>query len=380
MSNSFSKLEYDVQTAARKKVEGSLDKYARFTWRNEDAWTKFGAFIISDKLGDLQFYHGAEFSNEYSKPQFSDRTGDLLGVSFNTPQISLKVGFYYISEAEYRQLLEWFSPYEVSWLGFGYDTKWVYQAKVSKIGSISRYVVGRKDDIDYYYGETTITFDLVGSGHTYSAVPFEFIKGTGGKDYICFNPEQKDIPESDLDFPLEITISINLNNILSTADTTNSVSIQCSTYLCEDTFTFEGDVGTIHPVGKNYDLFSVSLSHLSADSEGTYWLNIKYLSDSGLLLCQYGNSQEKLLTLQNTVSSGQRFVQALTCNKFKWPGKFSANINYKNKNEVNKIYVKVSTPDNPTESKVIEVPSSGIDYKNTDVIVYAEGRAETNSI
>lgn len=37
MSNSFSKLEYDVQTAARKKVEGSLDKYARFTWRNEDA-------------------------------------------------------------------------------------------------------------------------------------------------------------------------------------------------------------------------------------------------------------------------------------------------------------------------------------------------------
>lgn len=286
------------------------------------------------------------------------------------------MGFYYISEAEYRQLLEWFNPYEVSWLGFGYDTKWVYQAKVSKIGSISRYVVGRKDNVDYYYGETTITFDLVGSGHAYSAVPFSFTKG--GNDYICFNPEQKDIPESDLDFPLEITISINLNNILSAAaNDTNSVFIQCSTTLCEETFMFEGDTSTIHPVERNYPLFTVSLSHLSADSEGTYWLNIKYLSDSGLLLYQYGNSQEKLLTLQNTVSSGQRFVQALTCNKFKWPGKFSANIDYKN--EVNKIYVKVSTPDNPTESKSIEVPS-GIEGKNPDVIVYADGRAETNSI
>ena len=82
--------------------------------------------------------------------------------------------------------------------------------------------------------------------------------------------------------------------------------------------------------------------------------------------------------MQNTVSSGQRFVQALTCNKFKWPGKFSANIDYKN--EVNRIYVKVTTPDNPFGFKTIAVPSSGIDYKNTDVIVYAEGRAETNSI
>lgn len=285
------------------------------------------------------------------------------------------MGFYYISEAEYRQLLEWFSPYEVSWLGFGYDTKWVYQAKVSKIGSISRYVVGKKDGVDYYYGETTITFDLVGSGHAYSAVPFEFIKG--GKDYICFNRDQE-APDSDLDFPLEITISINLNNILSTADPTNSVSIQCYTYLCEDTSMFEGDAGTIHSVEREYDLFSVSLSHLSADSEGTYWLGIKYLSDSGLLLYQYGNSQERLLTLQNTVSSGQRFVQALTCNKFKWPGKFSANINYKN--EANRIYVKVSTPDSPSQFKTIAVPSGDLDYKSTDVIVYAEGRAETNSI
>lgn len=36
-ANSFSKLEYNVQAAARKKVEGLLDKYARFYWRNEDA-------------------------------------------------------------------------------------------------------------------------------------------------------------------------------------------------------------------------------------------------------------------------------------------------------------------------------------------------------
>lgn len=127
-------------------------------------------------------------------------------------------------------------------------------------------MIGRKDNIDYYYGETTITFDLVGSGHAYSATPFEFIKGTG--NYICFNPQQ-DVPDSDLDFPLELTISINLNGVLTSTNETNSINIHCHTYLCDDTPLFSND-STTHTVARDYTLFLVSLSHLSADSEGTY--------------------------------------------------------------------------------------------------------------
>lgn len=381
MSQSFSKLKYSInpEEDARKKIEPLLDEYTRFSWRNEDAWTKFGAFIISDKLGDLKFYSGAEFSNEYSKPQFSDNPGDLLGVSFSTPQISFKVGFYFISEKTYRQILAWLSPYEVSWLSIGYDTDWQYQAKVSKIGSISRYIVGKQDGIDYYYAETTLTFDLVGSQHAYSRQPFEFEIGGSDKTDITFNPNQT-TPDSDLDFSLDINISLNLNNILKDSNT-NSLQIVGNTTLID----YPKIIKNVEKQGgeylqlrtRTYSLFNISLQNLSADAQGTYWLNLKYLSDSGIILYQYGNSQEKLLALQNIVSSGKRLVSSMTVNKFKWPGAFNSSVDYKNDNS-NKITLSITSPGGTNI-----VLRSYEDYKTDDKqygIVSVDGRAETNAI
>ena len=78
----------------RNQIKGRLDDFATFVWRGENAFDICGAFIIADKHGDLKFYNGPSFSNEYTKPQFSSSSGNLTGVSFNRQQVQFKMGAY----------------------------------------------------------------------------------------------------------------------------------------------------------------------------------------------------------------------------------------------------------------------------------------------
>ena len=54
------------------------------------------------------------------------------------------------------------------------------------------------------------------------------------------------------------------------------------------------------------------------------------MSESGLLLYRYGDSQENILSLQSSVSSGGRIVSSIVCNKFNLPGRFNLDEVYPN--------------------------------------------------
>lgn len=77
-------------------------------------------------------------------------------------------------------------------------------------------------------------------------------------------------------------------------------------------------------------LFDVNLQHLpecvfidttSEDQQIQITDNVtpfhfRYLSESGIIFIQFGDSAEKLLTLQTSTPSGKRLCQTLTVNKF----------------------------------------------------------------
>ena len=89
----------------RKQIKSLQDEFCTFSWGVDDAFEKYGAFIINDKKGSLKFYNGPGFTNEYSKPQFSQHSGDLLGVNFNRSTIDFTVGVYWFTIEEYRELI-----------------------------------------------------------------------------------------------------------------------------------------------------------------------------------------------------------------------------------------------------------------------------------
>ena len=64
----------------RAQFKAQLDDFATFQWRGYNMFDEFGCFIINDNNGNLKFYNGPEFSNQYSKSQFSKSTHSLLGV------------------------------------------------------------------------------------------------------------------------------------------------------------------------------------------------------------------------------------------------------------------------------------------------------------
>ena len=81
-----------------------MDKFTTFNWRGYNAFDSFGAFIINGG-GDLKFYNGPNFKNEYTQPQFETSNGSLMGVTFEKQTISFKVGVYWISENDFRQFI-----------------------------------------------------------------------------------------------------------------------------------------------------------------------------------------------------------------------------------------------------------------------------------
>ena len=72
-------------------------------------------------------------------------------------------------------------------------------------------------------------------------------------------------------------------------------------------------------------LFDVELQNLTLNTDSTQaiMLNLRYVSENGLLFLQYGNSNEKLLNLLNTTDTGEKIVKSSIVNKFLIPGSIS---------------------------------------------------------
>ena len=164
--------------AKRNQLKSGMDDFTSFTWRGVNAFDVFGAFIINNK-NTLKFYNGPSFSNEYTKPQFESAAGQLVGVSFNVQKIDFTIGVYWICEDDYRKLIDWLDPYEISDLTFGFEPNYYYLVKLSSIGDAIRHIVGMEgsgNDKKYmYYTELKLTFEIQGEPCAYRNIAYEFI-------------------------------------------------------------------------------------------------------------------------------------------------------------------------------------------------------------
>lgn len=204
----------------RAALEARLDQYCRFHWRNTDAFKEFGAFIINSN--DLKFYNGATYTNNYTKPQFESAAGTLTGVTFSTAKISFSIGVYWFSEADYRKLIYWLHPYEISNLAFDYDPLHVYLVKLASIGdSNTRTIVGYETTGDgksepRYYTELKLTFDIQGESCAYNSEHYipeqeELIQDNQSLIFNTHLKTNSQTPLSDLPTTLTSFITLNLN-------------------------------------------------------------------------------------------------------------------------------------------------------------------------
>ena len=178
--------------AKRNQLKSGMDDFTSFTWRGVNAFDIFGAFIINNK-NTLKFYNGPSFSNEYTKPQFESAAGQLVGVSFNVQKIDFTIGVYWINEDDYRKLIDWLDPYEISDLTFGFEPNYYYLVKLASIGDSIRHIVGIEgsgNEKQYmYYTELKLTFEIQGDPCAYRNIAYEFL---GLADQYNTNLQQND--------------------------------------------------------------------------------------------------------------------------------------------------------------------------------------------
>ena len=362
----------------RQQIKSLQDEFMTFSWGGYDAFENFGAFIINDKNGSLKFYNGPGFSNEYSKPQFDNSGGDLQGVNFNKQTISFTIGVYWINIKQYRLMLNWLNPLEVDYLIFGFNPDYRYNVKLSKLGDSTKWIVGKEDGEPMYYTEIPLTFEVQGTPCAKGVNSYEFIEW----DYInsdtatedkknnlvtsLSNYSSKELIESDLPTPLDISLSFILKDTLNNGSTSESNNV--STSESNNGSISESNNGSTSESesnrGKNYIyhvelnaelhnnkiingtpsdnyesilLFSAEFQNLTImpittqDTETNSQsmlteplsLNIRYNSEVGLLFLTYGNSNEKILSLLNLNDTGEKIINNYTVNKFSLPGRFA---------------------------------------------------------
>lgn len=302
-------------TARRNQLKSVMDDFCTFSWGGcSDMFGEYGAFIVGGKDA-LKFYNGPGFSNEYAQPQFNKAAGQLQGVNFTTQQISFTMGVYWITEEDYRKLIHLLHPLRVSFLAFGFETKYGYQAKLSKLGDSTRNPIGRNEDGKIvYYTEIPLTFEVQGAQCAIAQNPFEWSTSKsqdedGNHIYTTtrkLNEETKekvdDAPEnSDLPFPIEY--SFKLQPVLG-GDQRISLNAK-------------------YPGLSSIELFNIELQYLTGNPENEEFIlvGIKYKSDLGVLFLQYGNGIEKILSLVDYTDIGEKLVKSCTCNKFNIPGR-----------------------------------------------------------
>lgn len=309
----------DLTKKKRQQIKNLMDDFMSFQWDGVDAFEQYGAFILNDKKGSLKFYNGPSFSNEYSKPQFENNTGELMGVTFNRQTISFSIGIYWISIEDYRKLIYWLHPLKISSLIFGFEPKFQYNVKLSKIGDSTRWIVGKEDGEPRYYTELNLTFEVQGAQCAKGINSYEFESwngsngewSTGIKVWIedSETKEKKLNPDfipSDLSTPLEIPLTFNLKDRENNKDINYHIELKA--------------VDVVETEENELLLFSVDLCNLAHNQDLS--LNINYHSEAGLIYLKYGNSPERLLSLLNTSDTGEKIIRDYKVNKFFLPGLF----------------------------------------------------------
>lgn len=366
----------------RAALEARLDRYCRFHWRNTDAFKKFGAFIINKN--DLKFYNGATYTNNYTKPQFESAAGTLTGVTFSTAKITFSIGVYWFSEEEYRKLIYWLHPYEISNLAFDYDPFHIYLVKLASIGdSNTRSIVGYETTKDgktepRYYTELKLTFDIQGESCAYNSEHYipeqeELIQDNQSLIFNTHLKTNSKTPLSDLSTTLTSFITLNLNTqrpydglrlqyIAEYRPDTTVIDSQLlfDVELKNLLWLSEGGQFTIIPAGQTISATTAKLQSVLTGNNFTnenelivsddnafvittglsnsmtiakeykkliannVYIGLKYDSNSGLLYILDGSEDGvfRPITLQTTTNSGERIVDNLSVNKFAIPGLF----------------------------------------------------------
>ena len=352
----------------RQQIKSLQDEFMTFSWGGYDAFENFGAFIINDKNGSLKFYNGPGFSNEYSKPQFDNSGGDLQGVNFNKQTISFTIGVYWINIKQYRLMLNWLNPLEVDYLIFGFNPDYRYNVKLSKLGDSTKWIVGKEDGEPMYYTEIPLTFELQGTPcakgvNSYEFIEWKYINSETAEtdkqnNLRTFFNNNKELLESDLPTPLDISLSFILKDTLnngsasesnngSTSESNNGSTSESESnrgknyiYHVELNAELHDNIITNDTPLDNYEsllLFSAEFQNLTimpittqnteTSSQNMLTkplsLNIRYNSEVGLLFLTYGNSNEKILSLLNLNDTGEKIINNYTVNKFSLPGRFA---------------------------------------------------------
>lgn len=308
--------------ARRKELSSRMDDFASFSWRGYDAFQNFGAFIINKS--SLKFYNGPTYSNSYTKPQFDSAFGQLTGITFNTQKIDFQIGVYWISEEHYRQLIYWLNPYEINTLSFGFEPNYYYQVKLASVEDGIRYIVGHETlngrDCPMYYTEMKISFEVQGPACAYCTHLYEISHHSGASSfpegseeplvyqiYKLSSSEQQENKLSDLPFPIEALIRVHLIGNQPAGQDHFNVMMEAQYKDNNPILLFDVDF-------KNQTYGNSSFS--------TYHLDIKYESDSGLLLLNVGDSEYMLLNQLSTSEHGKRIIDSIIVNHFEIPGLF----------------------------------------------------------
>lgn len=351
----------------RELLKKQIDDFATFVWRGVRSFDKYGAFIINNK-NSLKFYNGPSFTNEYSKPKFSSTGSNLTGISFSTQTISFQVGAYWLTEAEYREFINWLNPYEISYLGFDFEDKYDYLVKLSKIGDSTRYVVGRNENNEpCYYTELNLTFEVQGEACARARYGYEFDITQKQDDPNTLQAKIKnDIPEyitSDLNFPFVLDASliatinsspnIQVTLIEMNADnnknetTLFSVNFQnldqISSWTKNNNFIQQDEIKQTYFADSN-----TAIDQPKDVQVGQIALNIRYDSESSLLFLRVGEQTEQIISLVSY--HGKKIIKDFQSFKCKLPGRFSKSSLIEDKYSKYTIEIKIIDATFPTNN------------------------------
>lgn len=311
----------DTTIKRRKQIKNLKDSFMGFQWRGHDAFDNFGMFIINEKKGNLKFYNGPGFSNEYSKPQFDSNSGSLMGVNFNRTTINFTVGVYWISVEHYRLLMNWLNPLVVDYIIFDFEPNYRYNVKLSKRTDSTRWIVGHEEGKPMYYTELALEFELQGAQcakgvHSYEFIEWEINEESGFLKTKIKTETSEFIP-SDLNTPINVCLDIPLkdHDKFDNATDIKDRLVLKAVYQYKDENEKE--------IYEEKDLFNIVLSNLTYSKEEWKKLQLNYNSETGLIFLNLGdNSYPKLLTSLNTTDTGERVVDYYETNKFFIPGIF----------------------------------------------------------
>ena len=292
----------------RNQLKSVMDDFTTFNWgeveANKTAFDKFGAFIVGGKDA-LKFYNGPSFSNKYITTQFQSQNTTLQSVEFKTMTITFTMGVYWFTIEEYRKLLLWLHPYEVSQLSFSFAPKWYYLAKLSNISDSTRYILGKDSNGEYrYYTEIKLTFEVQGEPclhnfHNYTLDVSSIDDETEPREiaYKFKKDRSGNVLSTDLDMPFSLSVSLEKDG----DDTSDFVSLNIKI-----------------PRKGTYTAFNAYFKYL-----GDNTLTLHYDSAQGLL---FSGDTSSILSSLTTSSSGTRTLESLVVDTFKIPGKLESDI------------------------------------------------------